>query len=499
MWILGTAYVSWRIRDARFAILSVWLLAGLAAAALTNDTPSLQRFVGMVPTLALIPALFLERLLADRIWTPSANQEPWSPFDRPHVVNVAAAVFVLGVAVETIPFYFGPYAKAAHYYWYTLAGRYAQRLDHRRDMIYQVDVPEFFWRLGPALFLADRVEGRDLGNASDELPLVDDAGKNVHFLVYPSNAAYLPVLETYYPGGSTEIVNRPSGSLFFRAYVVAADRIEARRRLDVRYGPSASPLVERREPRLGTAPRPGEPAIEAPVSIAYPAAVRWTGGLVVPAYGTYRLALEAPSGASLVMDGRTILTTRADASGAIEVRVVLARGVHAVTLAGILATRDAPIALRWGSDREPLGPVARRFLWGGPLGAFVGESYEAATPDWLVADRVPPRSMPSNIERRDGLLGWRSINATLNGSRHVFGRWRGRLRVPAAGDYTFDTEGGGLVSLRLDGTLVAICGFGLIMEDAYFLSVLGVCTTSLTVLLPNSTLLRHRFLQVYLG
>ena len=44
----------------------------------------------------------------------------------------------------------------ANYYWYTLGGRYAQKLDPEHDIIYQADIPEFFWGLGPALFLAGR-------------------------------------------------------------------------------------------------------------------------------------------------------------------------------------------------------------------------------------------------------------------------------------------------------------------------------------------------------
>ena len=156
VWILGTAYVAWRIGDARFAILGAWLIAGLAGAALTNDTPALQRVAGMVPTLALIPALFVERVVSIGSRQPRAGRESASVFERPVLVNVAVGIFVVLIALETIPFYFGPYMQEARYYWFTLAGRYAQRLDPRRDAIYQLDVPEFYWGQGPALFLADR-------------------------------------------------------------------------------------------------------------------------------------------------------------------------------------------------------------------------------------------------------------------------------------------------------------------------------------------------------
>ena len=86
VWILGTAYVAWRIGDARFAILGAWLIAGLAGAALTNDTPALQRVAGMVPTLALIPALFVERVVSIGSRQPRAGRESASVFERPVLV-----------------------------------------------------------------------------------------------------------------------------------------------------------------------------------------------------------------------------------------------------------------------------------------------------------------------------------------------------------------------------------------------------------------------------
>jgi 4-amino-4-deoxy-L-arabinose transferase-like glycosyltransferase len=40
LWVLGTAYVVWRSGDARYAGLAIWLVAGLAGAAFTIDTPT---------------------------------------------------------------------------------------------------------------------------------------------------------------------------------------------------------------------------------------------------------------------------------------------------------------------------------------------------------------------------------------------------------------------------------------------------------------------------
>jgi SulP family sulfate permease len=55
--------------------------------------------------------------------------------------GVVLLVVLLGA--QTLSFYFGPYTAAAHYYWYTLAGRYAAQLNPQRYLVYQMDVPEF--------------------------------------------------------------------------------------------------------------------------------------------------------------------------------------------------------------------------------------------------------------------------------------------------------------------------------------------------------------------
>ena len=72
LWVLGTAYMVWRVGDVRYAMLACWMLGGLAGAAFTNDTPTLQRAVTVIPLLALLPAIFLDRL-ATGAWGEMRN------------------------------------------------------------------------------------------------------------------------------------------------------------------------------------------------------------------------------------------------------------------------------------------------------------------------------------------------------------------------------------------------------------------------------------------
>src|SRR5205823_2127733 len=107
LWLLGTAYAAWRIGDARFGVLWLWIVGGLAGAALTNDTPTLQRVAGMVPTLALVPAIFLDRVaggIAEFRLRKSANgysaiRNPQSAIRTGLAVNLALTWAVASMGI----------------------------------------------------------------------------------------------------------------------------------------------------------------------------------------------------------------------------------------------------------------------------------------------------------------------------------------------------------------------------------------------------------------
>jgi DNA-binding beta-propeller fold protein YncE len=340
------------------------------------------------------------------------------------------------------------------YYWYSLPGRYVQTLDSRKDTVYQMDVPETYWWNGPGLWLADRVTGRDLSNLSDDLPLTDNQGKNAHFLVYNSYMPYFPILPRYYPGGTSQGVPRPDAP-FLTAFRVGQDAFAARRQVTAWYGPPEGPLFERDEPRLGTL---GDSltTIRPPQWMTYPLAAQWTGGLVVPVYGTYQLNLLAPAGATLTIDGRTVLTATAGSLGAADASVVLAKGVHQVRLAGTLADPAGQVELRWGTGNGALVPVGSAYLWAGPPGVLVGEAYAAAPPDFFRAiPLVMPPDLPPVISRRDGVLSWRNLNAGMHTGGAVAVAWQGALHITRAGSYGFDAATDGRVSVFIDGHLAA--------------------------------------------
>ena len=155
------------------------------------------------------------------------------------------------------------------------------------------------------------------------------------------------------------------------------------------------------------------------------------------------------------MDGRAVLTATLGSTGAANTEVVLAKGVHQVRLAGTLATQAGRIELRWGTGTGTLVPISPTYLWNGPPGVLIGNSYAAAPADFFTAPAlVMPATLPPLITRRDGLLSWRSVNASMHGGGNVAVVWHGTLHLTEAGPYQFEPLTDAPVSVLIDGQLV---------------------------------------------
>jgi 4-amino-4-deoxy-L-arabinose transferase-like glycosyltransferase len=457
LWLLGTVYMVFRLGDARFAILALWLLGGLAGPALTRDTPTLQRAVTMTPLLALLPALFLDRVasgvprLRRKLMQTRVRVVSWAP-------NVAIAALVLLLGIQTLLFYFGTYTARGNYVDFTLAGRYIEKLDPKRSIYYDAGTPILFGDPSPLLFLAKDVPLLPAGNSSDFLPITDNKGKDVHFGVPLPEDPMFEVLQSFYPGATKVTLGKPDGTPVITAYHITAEEIDARREVAAVYVSSGGETISRAEKRLGTIGMQAEgEGADLPASLAYPVNAKWSGGLVVPGYATYHFKLDAPAGATLTLDGRPVL--EATPGGAVEADLVLAKGIHDVDLSGVLDQAQHRIGLSWGwgSNADQIFPVAPQYLWGGKRGMLLGQSYpSAADESWFTTPELQVGNTPPLLARRDSILSWRHVNVALGWGTFVFGTWTGTLHAPVDGDYFFDAKTPGRISLWLDGELVGL-------------------------------------------
>src|SRR4029453_10699844 len=101
-------------------------------------------------------------------------------------------------------------------------------------------------------FESNKVEMKDLGNVADLLPITDNSGKDVHFMIAPPDDPMIALLKSYYPGGTTTVLSKPDGKQVVVAYKVRAEDIDSKRMMSARYGMPDGAMYERPEPRLGT-------------------------------------------------------------------------------------------------------------------------------------------------------------------------------------------------------------------------------------------------------
>lgn len=438
--LLGLAYAIANALEPRFGLLCLWFWGGLLGPALTLDTPSVQRLAGAWPAAMLFPALLLDRMAA------------FSPENAPlarRAINAALGALALVVAAQGIHEYFVHYRSLVPFADATTQARYAETLGTAYKA-YQLgvgdgrQVGDVFFTYGSTRFLAKGVEGSDVTALADILPVTDEPRKGIAFLVRESNAEYLPILRSVYPGGQEEVVRSADGVARFTAYKLAPALMADFHTLRAAYTQADGRMVERNEPALGT-PREGW---RPPLGLTYPARVVWDGSIVAPACGRYRLALSAGPGARLSLDGVfETASPRGPESAGKPLELLLAKGLHRVRLSGLLQGPETKIAVTSALEAEAPHPIPRRLLFREGLGGLTGEVWT----DTTTSLPAVPAARPS-VRRVDPAIGFREARDDLSFGRGPFvARWRGLLRADSDGRYLFETRANGATVLSIDG------------------------------------------------
>src|SRR5207237_10663069 len=105
--LLGLAYAAWKFWDGRFGLTSIWFWGGMLGAALTMDTPSVQRLAGAWPVIMLFPAALLDRV--------AAGAWPLSPALARRWATVPLVALLAYFAVDSTREYFGYFASLCPY------------------------------------------------------------------------------------------------------------------------------------------------------------------------------------------------------------------------------------------------------------------------------------------------------------------------------------------------------------------------------------------------
>ncbi len=457
--ILGLAWAAWRWRDSRMATLSLWFWSFIfIGGVLTIDAPYMCRIIGIIPPMAILAAIPLSKLTAELIRVVTQYGH------RPAMRRVAGAfsgvvigAILLWLLGENYSDYFYRYVANWPFTEVTGQAYFVRQMNERTaaegrptPQYYDMGTHMIYWGHGVNRFLNHDTPGRDMVNPSQELPVIDNADRDIVFMVWNNNQQYLNTIKQYYPVGEEEpfyYFPTPTANFLFTAYRVKREDIDAQRVLRASYAPATGPTLQRDEHTLGTGSDP-------PTNLSYPVQASWVGDLVAPSYGRYPFRLDSTAAGSLVIDGTPVLT--ATGGSPVQGDVLLARGPHAVELRGTLPTASAQVQVQWAIGGGSYAAVPRAVLWAGTGRGLLGEIRFNNTVDVLAQD-VPAAVGPSDgvYQRRiDGFLGFRATHDILTQGGNIAARWRGTVLVPQAGTYTFETYSNGASVVYIDQQLV---------------------------------------------
>ncbi|MDQ5824669.1 MAG: glycosyltransferase family 39 protein [Chloroflexota bacterium] len=463
--ILGIVWALWKWRDHRLAILSIWFWGTVVAGGvLTIDAPYMPRMVGLVPVLAIFIALPLNKMAAE-FYNAFGRVRAARPTRRarwqPKVARAVPAMLIVGTLV-----YLGlqnatDYDRFLNTYPFRdVAGQAYFVREMNKQVVaegkpipyyYDLGMHQLYWGHGDNRFVNHGTPGEDMTNPTNELPVIDTEGRDVVFMVWALNRHYLSVLRTYYPGGTEKdfVYGPPDNpSNLLTSYRVTSEQLDAHRTMRATYRPATGTPVERLEGGIGSSMPP-------PDGLAFPATASWAGSIVAPSMGRYRLAIEAPVGGNLIVNGTQVLSTTAQ-TPRVETELLLARGPHQITLTGAMPDAAAQVTLKWAPAGMELGPVAQQYLWNGPGQGLFGQISSQAGLDVAAVPGVAPTVQPKAISSRvDGFLGFRhSPDATIGGP--LYATWTGTLNIVDPGLYVFDVHSNGDSAVFVDDKLVTV-------------------------------------------
>jgi sugar lactone lactonase YvrE len=329
---------------------------------------------------------------------------------------------------------------------------------------YQLGIgpPDVLFDYGSTKFVAPEVSGKNITVLTQDLPITDNGGRGAAFIVYPHNAHYFPLIESFHPGGEREEAAGPNGAAMFFSYRLSAPDIDAGRGVEATYRDAEGRIGSRRETNFGGSTDGGAgDGWSPPPGLRYPVRVTWRATLSAPQYGIYAFAASGAA-LELAIDGRVLIGKPGVAAGGTQVpstvEVVLARGLHEIELGAQLATPASSVGLKWTPPHEAAAPVPSALLSQSPSGGLAGEIWTGVA-DASLASFAGLQEVAPTLRQSDSFIGFHALDVLI-GDQPLVARWRGRIVVPAEGEVTFEIRSSGPAQLIVDGVALEPCPAG---------------------------------------
>ena len=348
LFVLGFFFALVRWRRVALFTLPFWVFFMVLPGVLTIpwETPQSLRSILVIPAVAALAALVIDLLW--RTW----KDVPWRPVRR---IALPVVLALLGiVAYLNVDLYFGDQANDPRVYaaFSTDETLMARSQVERQRLGYSLWVSRQFLFGLTSTLLANHPRVEVL-NAPETLPLDSSLvwrGAAAYF--EPRERGFWETMRTYYPDAEFRVVTAPTGGdpMYYTSFV-SRGQLADRQGLAVTYVVNGNEVPGRRDTVTNSTWYPDAGPAE------YPYQVTLTGSLHVRQYGEYEFILDSPL-ATVHLNGTRVLD-----STSTTVRLILAAGLHTLSIAADIDAPEQSIRVLWlneDGDPEPI-PFSRLY------------------------------------------------------------------------------------------------------------------------------------------
>ena len=363
LFLLGFFFALVRWRRVALFTLPFWVFFMVLPGVLTVpwETPQSLRSILVIPAVAALAALVIDLLW--RTW----KDVPWRLVRR---LALPAVLALLAVAAYlNVDLYFGDQANDPRVYaaFSTDETLMARSQIERQRLGYSLWVSRQFLFGLTSTLLANHPRVEVL-KAPETLPLDSSLvwrGAATYF--EPRERGFWEEMRTYYPDAEYRVVTPPTGGdpMYYTGFV-SRDQLADRQGLDVTYVVDGNEVPGRRDAVTNSTWHPDAGPTE------YPYQVTLTGSLHVPQYDEYEFMHDSPH-AIVHLNGTRVLDSTSTTA-----RLILATGLHTLTIAADVEGPDHSIRVLWLNDDGDPEPIPFSRLYRGsvrPVG-LAGRFYE---------------------------------------------------------------------------------------------------------------------------
>ncbi|MGC8836916.1 MAG: PA14 domain-containing protein [Anaerolineae bacterium] len=426
--VLGVAYALWHWRRREHLLYFFWAVGVLALGVLSaaHEAPTSRRTIGLIPLVYLLATAVLER-----VW--QAFRAAWRGRGEAVVASLLATLAAAS-GVGNAYTYFAkqavhPAVWAAYSPNESAVGRYLASLQSTPHLF----LAQEFQRHSAIHFIAHDPQ-YEIFNLAQHLPLRDPDGRDALYILDPISEKALPLFQRFYPRAQVEFHRDRYGYPLFISVWVPAAQVEEAQGVTGRYFAGTEgeglPVLVRRDAQIAF-DWSAEPPLEPPFS------VQWEGAFLAPEYGDYTFEVRAPGSMTLRINGLEVARTE-EGLGAGHLQ--LAGGFHDLEVTAIITRAGGPVHLAVRGPGLPGGPVPTSHLYN---------------------VEVPPNGLIGYYRRG---IGWDGPPQAIQVDWFIFANdilptpfsieWRGKIRAPVTGLYTFGTNSDDGSYVYIDGKLV---------------------------------------------